>query len=327
MATKNYNFITLLDRATTISDGNIVVTVDAMARASNVIKVLPTIIANKVTHHVFNRWSALPSIDWLAVNEGKSFDKPGKEPYVETMGFAGKLSATPHDAVRLCASTAEAMAIRKTYDLPFVEACAQELEGTVIYGDTKSAPKEINGFATRRNSLSLTDSLGNYSVYNNGGTSSNLSSIYIVELGPTAITGIVPPNFPAGVFREDWGRQKFNDPDDTTKMLDCWITEFGFAIGLAEMNDRCLRRIANIKTSGTSNRVNPDKIIEAINDLPNRGRNAVMFCSSAVLTDIEVKNKDYVKTGSMFGEDVTMFRGRTPILVSDAISNSETQVS
>jgi hypothetical protein len=327
VATKAYTWATLLDRAISTKNGTWISTVEAMARVSNIVKVLPTVIANQVTSHIFNVRDSLPSIDWLAANEGKSFDKPGKTPHQETIGFAGKLSAMPHDLVRLCKDMQEAQMIRRDHDSAFVEACTQEMESTIFYGSTVGAPKEINGIATRRNSLSLTDALGRSTVYGNGGTSTNLSSIYLMEFGPMSFTGIVPPNFPAGVFVEDWGRKQFNDPDANEKMLDCWITEFGFAIGLAELNSACLRRIANIKTTGTTARVNPDKIIEAVNDLPSKGRNAFIFCSSAVATDIEVKNKDYVKLGSMFGEPVPAFRGTIPILISDAISNSETQVS
>jgi hypothetical protein len=305
----------------------LIATAEIMARSNPILEVLPTIPANMSTHHIFNQRTSLPSIDWLSVAEGMSLDKSGKTPYQETIGFAGKLSGVPNDLVKLCTSNQEAMDMRRDEDMAFVEACSQEMADAIFNGSTVSDSKKINGFATRRNSLSATDNKGRTLVYGNGGTSTNLSSIYVVEFGPTSFTGIVPKNTPAGVSVEDLGKRLIADPDDSTKLVEMWLTKFGFAIGLAEINPACLRRIANIKTTGTTARVNPDKIIEAVNDLPGKGRNAFMFLSSAVMTDIEIKNKDYVKTGDMFGRQVPTFRGQVPFLICDAISNSETQVS
>jgi len=105
------------------------------------------------------------------------------------------------------------------------------------------------------------------------------------------------------------------------------VSKFDFAQGIVVENDRCLRRIANIASTGTSYIFDPDKLIQAMNDLPGKGNGAFIFCSAAIATQMEIYNKDYLKTVTMFGEQVTSFRGQAPILICDAISNAETVVA
>ena len=96
--------------------------------------------------------------------------------------------------------------------------------------------------------------------------------------------------------------------------------------------ERCVQRIANIETSGTTNIFDEDQLIGAINNLPDGGADpsTTIFVTRSIKTqlDIRAKDKNNVRYGSseVWGENVTMFRG-VPVVMSEVMTDTETAVS
>jgi hypothetical protein len=67
--------------------------------------------------------------------------------------------------------------------------------------------------------------------------------------------------------------------DDNSKQFVGYQEFFRVACGLVVKDDRCVMRLANIETTGSSNILDEDNLIKLINRMPRRGAGAVIYCN------------------------------------------------
>lgn len=152
-----------------------------------------------------------------------------------------------------------------------MQAMANEVVRTIIYGNATTDPKTFNGFMTRLNKLNDEYMNGTPVVIDGGGsTGGQQGSILIVGWGENTVHGIYPKYSQGGLEFDNKGKVTSQTADG---YLDVYRSKFAQEVGLAVRDYRYIVRIANIdaeeiKTpSATSNLY--DLFMEAVSNIPN----------------------------------------------------------
>lgn len=325
MATIGNGAMTLLDMATLYNGKEVVPVIEVLAEENEILADIPWIESNSIYGHRFNQQASLPSGSWRKLNEGVAREKGTSKPVIRAAGTLEAYSLVDADIID---GSPNPSFTRQQADMPFIEGLAQTFASTLFYGNTSTAPEQIDGLARYIDSLSSVDSRGVPNVIGASGTGDDTTSVYVVQWGPNRVQMFYPMGTMAGLAMEDLGRMQVNDSDSNPYMA--YQTRFAWKAGMAVYNDRCIQRIANIESAGASNIFDDDDLLTALNRLPNGGAGAVIYCNSTIKTqmDILAKDKSNVSytSNEVFGRPTTLFRG-VPVRTVDAILNTETAIS
>lgn len=156
-----------------------------------------------------------------------------------------------------------------------MQAMANEVVRTLIYGNATTDPKTFNGFMTRLNKLNDEYMNGQPVVINAGGsTGGQQSSILIVGWGENTVHGIYPKYSKGGLEFDNKGKVTSQTDEG---YLDVYRSKFAQEVGLAVRDYRYIVRIANIdteslKTIGGDSDTAPklyNLFMEAVSNIPN----------------------------------------------------------
>jgi hypothetical protein len=281
--------------------------------------------------------TGLPPVAWGKLYQGIPQGKNTYAQVEDTTGFVEGLSTVDERLLKL----GNEGAIRLNEAIGYLEAIAQEVQTRMIYGNTASDPEQFLGLAPRYNDLSAPN--GNQII--NAGGSDDCTSIWFVTWSERCTHLLYPKGVPAGVQREDMGRQRVTDATGAYYVKEEKFTQH---VGLAVKDWRFNARIANIDV--TDLRAGDidiyDLMRKAYYRLESRrqtAKGAVMgatkmaiYCNRDVLEalDAQATNKggtgfdNFVRltTTQVEGKEVKMYRG-IPIRETDAIINDEEVVS
>lgn len=281
--------------------------------------------ANGEVSHQLVRRASLPVGTWRGFNEGVAPESSQTVTVVESIGYLESIMEV--DVALANMHPKGPAAYRQEEGVAFIEGMSQTLASAVIYGDAaRQDMRKMVGLAPRLNAIN------NYNVVSAGGSGSDLTSIYIVQWGLGKVFMIYPRGLPSrAVQHRDLGEETKVLSDGT--MYRVYRDLFSIACGLAVADPRCIARIANIETSGTSNTFNEDLLIQVLNRMPQGGRGATIYVNSTIKTQMEIRLKDKTNVNytassgeGLGGEPVLRFRGNRVRLV-DAILDTETAIS
>lgn len=325
MATIGNGAMTLLDMATLYNGKEIVPVIEVLAKENQILADIPWIESNSIYGHRFNQQASLPAGSWRKLNEGVAREKGTSKPVIRAAGSLEAYSLVDADIIDGSPNPAFT---RQQNDMPFLEGLSQTFATALFYGNTTTAPEQIDGIGQYISTLSSTDARGVANVIGASGTGSDVTSIYVIQWGAGRVQMFYPLGTTAGLQMEDLGRMQVNDSDGNPYMA--YQTRFAWKAGLAIQNDRCIQRIANIESAGSSNTFDQDDLITAINRLPNGGAGAVIYCNSTIKTQMDIlaaaKTNVSYTSAEVFGRPTTLFRG-VPVRVCDSILNTETAIS
>lgn len=172
-------------------------------------------------------------------------------------------------------------AARDAQDVMNLEGFMQDWLYDMLYGDNIADPDTFLSFDKRRAKL------GTY-CKGGSGTGSDLTSLWLIELGLRGFHLTYNRNGVAGIRNTDEGKHPFANPDTAANTDWMWVRHYEVWAGLVLMNERALQRYANIETAGSSNIFSPDIFIGMKAQLPSVGKNAVAFCNRTLHGQIEV---------------------------------------
>lgn len=213
-----------------------------------------------------------------------------------------------------------------------VESMTQKVEDQILNGNISVDPAGINGLFTRYNSSTERpngDSNTRYNVQLNGGGGSDVTSILVLELGPTKVYGTFPKNTRAGINLENKG---LVTAESGTGRMDVYRTKIEIYFGLVVRDDRCVQRIANIEVTGSENTFDPALLSSAIRRLPGGGQDpgTVILVPPSIMDQMDQmaddKNNVIYEPDEAFGGFVTKFK-RIPVFMADKISEAQTAIS
>lgn len=217
-------------------------------------------------------------------------------------------------------------------------AIARKKEYTAFYGSkAASAGKEFDGLTVRFNAVGQ-------QVIDCGG-SATLASLWIFRASPETFYWIYPENGLKGMRHRAWPIQvEGNQGGVTGAQMACYKDEMWQEVGIAVEDPRCIVRCANINTAhftdlsmtqSTSSFTSAlHKIMVAHDRLPNdvTGRDFGV-CNRTVYSGLRrlAMEKSMAAIGwgeasTVLGKRETIMVDGIPIFMSDALTNSETQV-
>lgn len=316
--------LTLMELANrTDPTGNLATIAEVLTEMNEILIDAPWVEANNQFAHRITRRASLPSGTWRRVNQGVAYSSSQTIPVSEAIGILEAFSRVDRVLVDTAPNPTE---FRNDEATPHIEGLSQDLAYALIYGDASTTPETMTGLAPRLNATSLNN------VVSEGGSSA-LTSIYVVQWGKTKTHMIYPKGHKAiGVEHKDIGLQIVNDASSNPYLA--YVDNFVSNSGLCVRDDRNIARYCNIETgSGATLIFNEDLLIGLINEMPNGGKGAVIYCNSKVKTQMQIRLKDKTNVNftqdsgdGLSGKPLMRFNG-CPIRQVDQISNAETAVS
>lgn len=312
---------TLLELAKRTNQGELITIAEVLNETNEILQDAVWIEANQLLNHVGTKRTYLPTGTFRQANQGVSVETSLTKQITEPIARLEAISDIDEAIIDIAPNKQET---RSQEDRAFVEGLGQTLCETLLYGNVSTDAEKFNGLATRYDALSDSNVLGA------SGTGDDTTSLWIVEWGPTKVHMVYPKGSKAGLEMNDKGKVRTN-PSSTTVMY-AYETQFIQWCGLFVHDDRCVQRIANIETSGSSNTLNDDQIIEALNLLPTAGGSgaARIYVNRTLKTQLDIlakdKNNVNYTSDNAFGVPVTRFRG-VPVRLVEQIVNTESAIS
>jgi hypothetical protein len=165
------------------------------------------------------------------------------------------------------------------------------------------------------------------------------TSIWILELGINKVYGFYPKNTFAGLKHTDLGevtKEAGYGETLANSMYQVMRDHLQWYLGLFVADERCVQRIANLATTGTTNIFDEELMIKAINQLPGAGEapGTVILVDRTMKSQIDIRaigkmNTYFIQdsnTGNVWGRGVTRFRN-IPVLVCEKLLDTETAIT
>jgi len=338
MATNDVNAqLTLLEMARRKNpDGTAARIAEVLNQVNDVFQDMVWQEANGTTFHRVVRRTGIPTGTWRQLNAGVGTESSTTETIDETIGLLESYSESDKWIIDNSPNPAEARMQEAT---SFLEGMGQTLVKTIFnrstntnYGDVPSNPERFNGLPHRMPNLQT-----NGLVLGQGGTGADTTSIYIVMWGTDNCHMVFPKGSQTvGVEHQDKGQVTKSSSTSalaSAAQYEAYRDWFRINAGLVVRDDRCIARLANIETAGSSNIFDEDNLIKLLNRMKNRGRGATIYCNETILTQMQIKLKDKNNVNytagagdGLAGEDILRFNGR-PVRLVEQIGNTETAIT
>lgn len=307
-------------------NGRIDQIIEILAEDHPLVEDMTAVEANGVTSHRTTVRAGLPTATWRLLNYGVP---KSKSRTVQVTDSLGMLEAYAEIDKSLADLNGNAAAWRVSEDRAFLESMMIEMEDTLWYGNTTTAPAEFIGLAPRY-ALTTADSGGNIQLTGDA-DSGGSTSVWFVTWGPDTAHGIYPKGSKAGWQHNDLGEQTIDD--GAGGQYQGYRTHYKWDLGFTLRDWRYCARLANIDVSklqaGTYTKLIEDMIL-TMWKLKSIRSGLRIYCNRTVAAYLDVlaqsKTNVNLTHAEFAGRPVTMFRG-IPIRISDAILNTEAAVS
>lgn len=332
MSVLGSNVATLADIAKRMDpDGKISSIVELLSQTNEMLDDMLWAEGNLPTGHRTTVRTGLPTVAWRLLNQGV---QPSKSTTAQIDEACGMLEAWSEVDVELAKLNGNTAAFRLSEGLAFIEAMNQEMQSTLIYGNSSVSPEEFNGLAVRYSSLSAANG---QNIVSGSGAGSDNSSIYLISWGANTVHGIYPKGSKAGLEHHDHGEVTVETSAGIagTRMR-AYQDQWTWKCGVALRDWRHVVRIANIDISNLVAKSSAADLIElmikAIHRLPNRMGKPVFYMNRTVFQMLDIQRRDDVISGGglvytdVDGKAVPSFRG-IPIKIVDALLETEGQVT
>jgi hypothetical protein len=333
MATVGATNPTLMDVAKLKEpDGGIVTDVVEMMTQDNEILLDATWQeANGGTFHRSSIRTGIPEPTWRSFYQGV---QPTKSSYAQVDEPLGMMEARSQVDKDLADMATDRDQFRFIEAGGHIEGMNQSLVGTAIYGTVTTAPAKFNGLAPRFNSLSAASG---ENIIDAGGTSTDNTSIWLINWSPRTVYFAYPKGSSAGIMREDLGvNNHARPPDGSSGEFSAYEEKFTQKAGLVVRDWRHVVRAANIDKSNLVDETSAADILKLmtamVHKLPTAGGGGrtAFYVNRTVMTmlDIQAQQKAnvYLTAGEEEGRAKVAFR-RIPIRKVDQILNNESRVT
>jgi len=307
---------TLLDLIKQLHDDEFLPIIDTLIEEFEALEDMVWVQANGLTDHTYLQTLNQPQGTWTGIND----DVPDERAqFVELTEEIAMLEAYSSVDDRLVRISKNKQRLRSNQDGQFIAGLGKTFAGAFVneYTDGKS----FIGLRGRLNELSAAN------VYGAADTGA-LTSLFLMQWGEMKCHMIYPPEWKHGLNKEDLGKKLITSTAGKKQM---WVSHYELAAGLCINNNKNIARICNIlSTDDIETSTVDDLLIQALNNMPGRGKGAIIYADSSILTqfDIAVKDKSNVSLsiGDAFGRQISTFLGH-PIKLVDAIGVAEDVVA
>lgn len=321
------SYFTIVDLAKqTTPDGNIAIIAETLAELNELLATGVMAEANQSFSDVGTKRIKLPSVSPRKINSGTEQSLGQTAQVREGIVLLDALITIDEAIVDHAPDPAQ---VRRNVMAEQLEAYMQEFSRICVYGDESVDAKEINGFFTRKNSLS------DEGVFGAGGTGSDLSSILLVEWNPITTRLIYPKgSSTVGITEEDFKKRIVYDSSNNPFVA--YVNQVKMEFGLSALDDRGFARIANLETSGDSYTLTDTTnhvmrlLVSARNYLRRAGKNAYIYVNRTIKAQFDnwalEKSNGFYTVAGISGEPLTNFQG-IPVKMLEQITDTETELT
>jgi hypothetical protein len=262
------------------------------------------------------RRAALPSGSWRKLNAGVAVEASKTIELTDTIGLLETWSENDIEVINAFPNPKQA---RNDEAMTFIEGLGQTMAETMLYGNAATTPEKFTGLAPRMASIAATTN-----VINEGGTGSDLCSIFVVDWGPNTCYMVYPKGSMAGLEHEDRGIETATD--SSNNKYRAYVDVFTWKAGMVVKNGKSIGRIANIESTGSSNIFDEDNLITLTNRM-TKGPGRRIYVNQTVMTQMEIRAKDktnihYTTVNDIAPGPVTFFKG-IPVRLVDQMLITE----
>lgn len=315
------------------ADGRIDTDIVEMLKETNeMLEDMVMIPANGVTEHVTTVRTGLPAVTWRKLNYGIKPSKSKTKKVKDSLGSLEALATVDKALVDLNGNTES---FRVSEESAFIESMTQEMQQTVIYGDTGIDPEKFMGLQSRFNDKSAETAANVIDAGGAASASGKLASMYLVCWSPKTVCGLYPKGSVAGLEMRDLGEEPAYDEDGGEYRA--LKTHYKWNLGLCVRDWRYIVRIANIDLKSLKVRPDPDKasedgkclidlMTEALEKIPHPTGRMAFYCNKDVRTflrkQIRYAANVNITMNEVAGKEVVSFDG-VPVRRVDALANTE----
>lgn len=273
--------------------------------------------------------TGLPGVGWRAYNEGVAAGKSRSDQITEACGMLEGVSNVDRKLVEFNGGGA---AFRASEDRSFLTAMKKEVETSIFYSSSKTAPRQFNGLAPRLDSLSgpYGDQIIDSTISSSG---DDQASVWLIVWHPETVYLMYPKGSKAAGFTHtDVGLRMVTD--GAGKEYLAHTSVFNWDVGLVVKDARYVARLANIDTSAIAK--TGKLLIEGLVELTERvesleiGR-PVLYMNRTIRTYLRQQALDSTLNSTISfenvgGKQVMQFAG-IPVKRTDALLNTEAIVT
>jgi hypothetical protein len=237
--------------------------------------------ANDTFSNTSTRRSQEPTGSFRKLNSGVSVEKSATVQVVDTIGMLDAISKNDVEIINAFPNPAQG---RSDEAMPFAAGLGKTMAATMIYGNTITTPEKFTGLAPR-----LDDIVGTDNVINEGGTGSDLTSLFVIDWDPNKVFMAYPKNSKVGLEHIDMGVKLVTDVGSNE--FRAYVDYFTWKAGMVVKNFKSIGRLANIESTGTSNIFDEDNLITLLNRM-TKGPGRRIYVNEVVMTQMEIRLKD-----------------------------------
>ncbi len=302
-------------------DGVLLRQINALTEVNDMLADAPVREATSIDSDQVSRVTSLPAPYWHKLGEGLTATFPHVQQGTEAIGMLRNQWRGNCEIIDKQPNPTQYMSRREQL---YLEGMNQEIQNTMVYGSSGTAPEEFDGLDIRYPSLAAG------SVFNNGGSDSgNLTDVWLIQWDTQDCCLIFPKGSPAGLVRTPEGRHWMSTDTDATGSVEnvkamAWfyVTSFAWDTGLCVQDLRRVKRVANVhKTRNHTNQIDIDVVIEARNAFKTSGT-VYAYMPLEIKTQVQIQAKDagnvYYPPDQPFGRPVAYILDM-PIRQCDAI--------
>lgn len=264
--------------------GGIMNMIMSMTEMQDILKDAPFYPSNDKTSHVFVRNAALVTPTITKINDGIDATKGAQVPGRAEIGMFESRLVIDEDFMDL-ESAFDTFVERQAYS--HYEGLSQKVADAITVG-TISGGYPFPSIEAHIASASQTDQFGQSMAHTYGGTGSDLSSILAIDWGPDKVYMVYPEGTQfAGIRKMERGIDQATG--NNSKTLYGYVCDFKWKTGLVIADDRCVRRICNIESSGETNNLRDstnwnyvDPVVDAVVSMYNMGRTARLYMNRTI---------------------------------------------
>ena len=323
--------LTLLDWSKRLDpDGKVAQIIELLMQTNEMLDDMVWREGNLPTGHRTTVRTGLPAVAWRLLNQGVAPSKSTTAQVDEQVGMLEAWSEVDKDLALLNGNVA---AFRLSEAKAFIEAMNEEMQQTLIYGNSGLAPEEFLGLAPR---YSLSTAPNGSNVIKAGGVDVDNASIWLIAWGDETCCGIFPKGSQAGLIHEDYGEVTVEMvaglPGSRMRALQ---ERWQWKGGLCVKDWRYVVRICNLDVSLMNGGVTIDIIAlmeQAVETLPNKLGRPVFYANRTARRYMRKFARTAVSAGggltyeNVMGKRILMF-GDVPIRTVDALLNNEALVA
>lgn len=331
MAVPASNVLTLNDWAKRLDpDGKVPSIVELLSQTNEIVADMLFMEGNLPTGHRTTVRTGLPAVAWRLLNNGVAAGKSSTAQLDEQTGMLEAWSEVDKDLAELNGNTS---AFRLSEGTAFIEAMNQEMASTLIYGNSSINPERFTGLAIRYSSLAAGNG-GN--IIDAGGTGTDNMSVWLVNWGQHAVTGIFPKGSKAGLMHEDLGLVTVETANGIgAARMRAYRDHWQWKVGIALKDWRYVARIANVDVSNLVTEASAANLtkamIRAMYRLPSLSMGKSAFYMNRTAAEmLDIQRLNTVSGGGIVesmvdGKRTMSFRG-VPIRIVDSLLNTEARV-